>query len=285
MRISPNEFTIGWSRPGAATEDPISETTSHPPGTFCFAELAAADRASASAFYGGLFGWEVVGVPPVPEAGYFLLKHGGKDVAGMYQLTEKLRSTGARPSWTPYVSVALVDESAERVRRLGGEVSAGPFDVESVGRMAMIRDPQGATLALWQPRGKAGYSLAGEVGSVCWNELATRDVKGAAAFYGGLFGWVADTKPRGKGSITEWRLGRAVAGGMLEMTSEWWEAVPPHWMTYVAVDDCDFSAQVARELGGKVCVPPSDIPNVGRYAVLDDPGGATFSIFTPKLTA
>jgi predicted enzyme related to lactoylglutathione lyase len=262
----------------------MPEVISHPPGTFCFVELATPDRDEAIAFYGGLFGWEAVGVPPLPEAGYFLLKLGGRDVGGLMPLRAQQMEKGTPSSWLAYVSVSNADASAERVEALGGALLAKPFDVGGIGRMCLAADPQGARFAMWQPTGHIRYARVGDAGSVCWNELATSDVRGAAAFYSGLFGWVADTRGTGGGGYTEWRSGRTIAGGMLEMSSEW-KGVPARWMTYFAVDDCDVSASLAAELGGSVCVPPDDIPNVGRFAVIDDPGGATFSIFTPRLTA
>jgi uncharacterized protein len=267
-----------------AEEESMSERAWHPAGTFCFAELAAADRATAAAFYGGLFGWESVGVPPVPEAAYFLLKLGGRDVAGMYQMSPGQKEGGAGSSWLSYVSVSSADESAARVESLGGLLVAKPFDVPGVGRMCLASDPQGARFALWQPGGHPGYGLVGDPGCVCWNELATTDPKGAAAFYGGLFGWTADTKPMSGGAYTEFRHGKTVTGGMLEMSAEW-KGVSPHWMTYFAVEDCDVSAALAVELGGRIVVSPDDLPNFGRFAVVDDPGGAPFAIFTARLTA
>ena len=55
---------------------------------------------------------------------------------------------------------------------------------------------------------------------------------------------------------------------------------PPHWMSYVAVNDVDAVAARIAELGGAVCVPPTDIPTVGRFSVINDPSGATLSIIT-----
>ena len=68
-------------------------------------------------------------------------------------------------------------------------------------------------------------------------------------------------------------------GGIYQMTAEFGDA-PSHWMAYVAVDDVDAKAKLAEELGGKVCVPPTDIPNTGRFCVITDPTGATFSLIT-----
>jgi predicted enzyme related to lactoylglutathione lyase len=76
---------------------------------------------------------------------------------------------------------------------------------------------------------------------------------------------------------TEWHIATQAVGGMMHMTEEWGE-MPAHWMLYFAVEDCDEIASRASTLGAKVCVPPTDIANVGRFAVLNDPQGGVFSV-------
>jgi predicted enzyme related to lactoylglutathione lyase len=110
----------------------------------------------------------------------------------------------------------------------------------------------------------------------CWNELATTDAPGCSKFYTSLFGWTAQDMPMGPTTYTLFKQGGQDVGGMLQMTAEW-AGVRPHWMAYVAVEDVDGCACRITELGGKVCVPPTDIP-VGRFAVVEDPTGAVFSI-------
>lgn len=115
-------------------------------------------------------------------------------------------------------------------------------------------------------------------GDFCWNELSTTDAGAAKKFYAELFGWeykVGDVEGAAYSEIMA--NGRPV-GGIHEMGAEFGGNMPPHWMAYVAVDDVDASAKRAGELGGKVCVPPTDIPNVGRFSVINDPTGATISI-------
>jgi predicted enzyme related to lactoylglutathione lyase len=114
----------------------------------------------------------------------------------------------------------------------------------------------------------------------CWNELATHDATAAAHFYGELFGWTEHTQLFGPTTYTTFRKDGQDVAGMLQMTEEWGE-MPSHWMAYVAVPDVDACAERVTELGGQVCVPPTDIP-AGRFAIVNDPGGATFSIITPK---
>jgi predicted enzyme related to lactoylglutathione lyase len=113
-----------------------------------------------------------------------------------------------------------------------------------------------------------------------WNELATTDAAKCKAFYGQLFGWAAVDQPMGPTTYTRFQKDAADVGGMLQMTAEW-GGVRPHWMPYVAVEDVDACARRAAELGGKACVPPTDI-SVGRFAVLEDPTGAVFSVIKMK---
>jgi len=117
-------------------------------------------------------------------------------------------------------------------------------------------------------------------GDFCWNELMTTDGPAARAFYTGLFGWDVEEKDMGPAGVyTLWQNDGKGAGGMMQMNGPQFEGVPPHWMSYVAVDDVDASAAKATELGGEIKVPPMDIPGIGRFAVLSDPQGAVFSLY------
>jgi predicted enzyme related to lactoylglutathione lyase len=117
-------------------------------------------------------------------------------------------------------------------------------------------------------------------GKFIWNELATPDAARCEQFYTQLFGWTAETTPMGPSRYTYFKQDGNNVGGMLQMTAEW-AGIRPHWMPYVHVTDVDATARRITELGGKVCVPPSDIP-VGRFAVVEDPTGGTFSIIKMK---
>jgi uncharacterized protein len=119
-----------------------------------------------------------------------------------------------------------------------------------------------------------------EANTFTWNELATRDTPGCKKFYSGVFGWTAHDEPAGKHTYTIFKKGDGKVAGMIQMTAEWGD-VMPHWMPYIAVEDCDASARKITENGGKVCVPPTDI-SVGRFAVVSDPNGAFFSIIRWK---
>jgi predicted enzyme related to lactoylglutathione lyase len=173
-----------------------------------------------------------------------------------------------------YVTVESADRAAARARELGGTLLMEPFDVMEHGRMAVVQDPTGAVLALWQPNQHAGVQVRDEADTLCWNELYTRDTAGAATFYTGLFGWKARTDP---GGYTEWVRGEGSAGGMLAIQPEW-GPMPPHWLPYFSVQDCDATVKRAADLGGGAMMPARDIAKVGRFAILRDPQGAAFAV-------
>ncbi len=243
------------------------------PGAFCWAELATSDAESATKFYSDMFGWQVNAIP-FPGGIYNMMQMDNNDAAAI------MGGMPDRPTaWAVYFSVASADESAAKVTELGGKIVAGPFDVMAHGRMAVAQDPQGAFFSLWQPAGHIGATYGGPSGQVVWPELATADPAEAITFYSGLFGW--KTKPEtgvASAQYVELINDATAFGGLLPMHGEKWKGVPPHWMIYITVADCDQSAAKATGLGAVTCVPPTPIPDVGRFSVITDPQGAVFSI-------
>jgi predicted enzyme related to lactoylglutathione lyase len=114
-------------------------------------------------------------------------------------------------------------------------------------------------------------------GTFCWNELATKDAEAAKKFYTELLGWQLKTSDAAGMAYTEIVVGDRHLGGIYQMTAEQGD-MPSHWMAYVAVDDVDAAAGRVEGLGGKICVAPMDIPNVGRFCVINDPTGAALSL-------
>jgi predicted enzyme related to lactoylglutathione lyase len=213
-----------------------------------------------------------------------MCKSKGKDLAGLYELPPELLKSGVPPHWMSYVAVASADEACEKIKKHGGKVQQGPFDVMDVGRMAICQDPTGATFSIWQAKAHKGTTIMGENGTPCWFELSTCGVEKAEKFYKDVFG--GSVKAGTNAGFVYREISAPGApmpqGGMMELTPQH-GPVPPHWMIYFTVDDCDASSQRARNLGGKVMVPPMDIPNVGRFSVLTDPAGATFAIIKVTL--
>lgn len=256
----------------------MSEVHAYAPGTFSWIDLGTTDPDQAKRFYSELFGWEVNDMPMGDGTFYTMFQVGGRDVSALYGLSREQREQGVSPHWLSYVTVTSVDEAAARAGALGGTVLSGPHDVFDAGRMAVVQDPTGAPFALWQAGTHIGASRIGEPGTLCWNELATRDADAAEAFYTNLFAWSTKKENMGDlGTYTVFADGDRQAGGMYQLNGEM-AGMPSHWTVYIAVDDCDARTERARALGADVRVPPMDIPNVGRFALLQDPQGAVFAI-------
>lgn len=117
-------------------------------------------------------------------------------------------------------------------------------------------------------------------GAICWTELATRDAEAAKKFYSELLGWKLETSQAAGMNYTEIVVGDKHVGGIYQLDEACEEQAnaPSRWMSYVAVDDVDAAARRTEELGGKVVMQPMDIPNVGRFCIINDPTGATISL-------
>ena len=115
-------------------------------------------------------------------------------------------------------------------------------------------------------------------GRFVWHELMTTDTDAASDFYSHVVPWKAEDS--GMPSYSIWMSGKYRAGGLMALPEDA-SATPPHWIIYIGTPDVDGTVEAAEKLGGKVLKPASDIPNVGRFAVLSDPQGAAFAVFTP----
>jgi predicted enzyme related to lactoylglutathione lyase len=155
-----------------------------------------------------------------------------------------------------------------------------PMDVMTQGRMAMIGDPSGAVLGLWQPMEHQGAEVLGEPGSVAWNELQTRDLVHATAFYATLFDWAWNDYD-GSGYLVgnleaKEDDDKSVAGAMTMPDGVPAEA-PSMWLVYFAVGSCDEAVEQAAALGATVFLPPMTM-GPGRFAGLTDPAGGMFMV-------
>lgn len=253
---------------------------SHKPGTFCWIELSTTDQQAARKFYGALFGWSVQEMPMGPGDVYDFYQLQGLTAAAGCKLRPEQISQGVPPHWMLYITVEDADATAKRAAELGAKVIAPPFDVFSSGRMAVIQDPTGAMFSIWQPKDNQGTSISGEPGTMCWADLATRDVPAAKSFYEGLFGWRVSASPNDTSGYLHIQNGEDYVAGM--PPAEFLDPhAPPHWMTYFHVADCFASVARAKELGARVYIDAQTMEKVGTMAVLADPQGAVFALFTP----
>jgi uncharacterized protein len=261
--------------PGGGYPGAVGERTAYAPGTFCWADLATTDADAARAFYGGLLGWE--GEPAGPElGGHATMRLDGAAVAGIAPQQPEQRAAGVPPSWLSHVAVEDAGAAAARAAELGGQVLAPAFDVGTLGRMAVLADPQGAALAVWQARDTAGAELVNQAGTMTLNQLNTTDPAGARAFYGALFGW--DFEQVAGGAVAFWSITNAGAlnGGLMALDPA--APAPPHWLVYFTVEDLDGADALIVDGGGAVVVPPMTVPS-GRFLVAHDPQYAFFALF------
>jgi predicted enzyme related to lactoylglutathione lyase len=250
----------------------VGARTEHRPGTFCWVELATADLDAARAFYPALLGWELEDDPISSDEPYLRATVAGRPVAAMFDPPSQ---RGRPASWASYVSVEDADATATRATDLGGRVVMGPFDVRDAARIAVIEDPQGAVLGLWQPREMAGAGLVNDVGSLTMNQLNTSDPGAAERFYTGLFGWsfeMVSEEPAYWGIQNDGVLN----GGMMPIPDG--SPASPGWLAYFTSGDLEESARRIAETGGRVIVPATSIP-AGRFIVAADPQGAAFALF------
>ncbi|HZV72750.1 MAG TPA: VOC family protein [Conexibacter sp.] len=253
----------------------MGERTQYAPGTFSWADLSTTDQDAARAFYGALFGWEADDMPVGEGVVYSMMRVGDRQVAAISPQPQAQREAGVPPLWNSYVTVASADDAAARAQELGAAVPAPPFDVMDVGRMAVIRDPQGAFFMVWEPKRHIGAGLVNAPGALVWNELASNDLDDSSAFYSGLFGWTIAPFEGSEQLYLSIRNGDANNGGMREATPP---GVPPHWLVYFGVDDLAAALERVGELGGTVHAGPIDI-QMAKIAIVADPQGATFALY------
>jgi predicted enzyme related to lactoylglutathione lyase len=251
----------------------MTKVESYAPGTPCWVDIQCADLGASQAFYADLLGWEyeqmeLGGVPAYPVATFE-----GDRVAGLMPAGED----GGPQMWSTHISVANAEETAAKVAAAGGKVLAPPFEVFDLGRAAVCADPDGAVFELWEPGGFAGAERVNGPGTLTWNELGTRDIEGAKAFYGAVFGWVADEHELqradggpGPAIYVEWLLDGKDVGGMMDISGVLPAEVPTHWLVYFGVSDTDAAVAKVKAAGGDVRFGPVDIP-AGRFAVVTEP--------------
>jgi uncharacterized protein len=248
----------------------MGERSSYAPGTFSWAELVTSDADAAKAFYTSVFAWGYRDNPIPDGSVYSTALRDGKAVAALY-------SSDQPPHWNCYVTVESVDASAARASELGATIAAEPFDVMDVGRMAVIVDDVGAGLCLWEARSHIGAALVNTPGAMTWNDLLTPDPGTSARFYGELFGWTTEELPDAGGYRVISNDGRS-NGGIMAIDPRM-GSVPPNWMPYFGHEDVERLLGEVGGFGGQVRTGPYKMAQ-GTIAVLSDPQGASFAVWT-----
>lgn len=245
-------------------------------GMFVWTDLQTSDVEEAKRFYGEVFGWDARDASS-EDMPYWELIKDDQVVAGLGPLDGAQQDEGVPPNWTSYVAVDDAAEVCSKVGDGGGSVLMDPMEVGEEGTVAIVQDPTGGVLGLWQPGTHEGADVFNEPGSMCWNELATRDVDAAKGFYAELLPWDLDDADFGGFSYTLIELDDRPNGGLFTMGESFPDDAPPHWIVYFAVDDTDGTLDKVRDAGGEVRGEPIDTP-FGRVANVADPQGASFRV-------
>ena len=181
----------------------MSERDEYIPGVPCWADATYKDPESVQPFYRAIFGWEFIPAIETPGERFFIATIAGRSVAGIGELPPGHPPV---PAWNTYIAVASADEAVTKVQSAGGEVLAPPFDVIDAGRMAILKDPQGAVFCVWQAGRTKGAKIVNEHGAVNFNTLHTSDVEAAKKCSGGArCRWRAPSSGRCLGTATTWR--------------------------------------------------------------------------------
>ncbi|MGC2085011.1 MAG: VOC family protein [Bradyrhizobium sp.] len=257
-------------RSSVENEDMIAEQ-----GHFVWYELLTTDIASAAAFYHQVLGWEVRDASTARFA-YRVLTADGAPVSGLMALPPEGIARGAAPRWAGYVAVDDLDASVSRLTALGGTVYVPPT-ASNIGRIAIVADPQTATLALVEgPTIAVPQRDRDRIGRVGWHELLAAERRQAFAFYEGLFGWQT---VGGDAALNDtyqlFAMGADTLGGMFTKLPR---APFPFWLYYFNVADLNVALQHLAALGGKVVQGPIEQPNGIWIARCIDPQGAMFAV-------
>jgi uncharacterized protein len=261
-------------------------------GDFIWYELLTKDADAAGDFYGRVVGWTSTSSGQ-PGMDYRFLSSGdGSDnkdgVGGYMTITPDMAANGARPAWVGYICVNDVDASIAKIAASGGAVLMPAMDLDGVGRMAMVTDPQGAPFYIMKGTSdEASHSFAAlepTVGHCAWNELATSDPEGAIAFYAAQFGWTAAGE-MDMGDMGAYRFLQASGGRfMIGAAYQKVEADPvSHWLFYFRVSNLDTAMATIKELGGQIFMEPVALPEGPDFSLIAyDPDGAAFGLVGPR---
>ncbi len=246
-------------------------------GIHGWSDVAVPDMEAGAAFYTALFGWETLDSGPDASLPYAMFTKDGAVVAGMGPLGPDQSEPRQPPAWSSYIIVDDIHEIQERALELGATPIIEPHQIMDAGWMTFMIDPSGAAIGFWQSGTHDGAEVFNEPDTITWNDLATRDVESAKAFYTGLLGWDTAAMPMGEG--TYWTISNAgrMNGGVWDMTASIGDDVAPHWLSWFLVSDCRAKAARVTELGGRVVREPSET-GIGISAVVADPFGALFGI-------
>jgi predicted enzyme related to lactoylglutathione lyase len=255
---------------------PARETA--PIGAPCWIDLTTSDTERSRSFYCELFGWAAE--EPSPElGGYFNFTKDGIRVAGCMSSQP---DAPVRDIWSVYLATDDAGKTVDAAIADGGQVIVPAMDVADLGTMAVVADPGGAAIGIWQPGVHPGFGTFGEPGTPSWFELHTRDYETAVGFYRNVFRWethsVSDTPEFRYTTLVD---GEDPLAGIMDASGFVPKGVPASWSVYFGVEDADAALARIVELNGSILAAAEDTP-YGRLATAADPTGARFKLVAPN---
>ena len=249
--------------------------TDHP-ANFCWYELMTSDPDAAASFYSHVVGWSAA------DAGHEHMRYtifsADRPVGGVMAFPGGGCEGEPKPGWIGNIEVADVDVAAARLEQAGGQVHCAPSDIPTVGRFAMVSDPQGAAFVLFKPLPERRHPAPAPMtlGHVGWHELHAKDGQAAFDFYSAQFGWTkADALDMGPmGTYQIFSAGALPVGAM--MTSP--DFPRPAWLFYFVVDAIEPAIERIRSGGGRILNGPMEVPGGAFIVQAEDPQGAMFAL-------
>lgn len=243
-------------------------------GRFSWYDLMTPDVSASKAFYTEVIGWKTT---KWEKDDYEMWMVGDKALGGLMQMPPDAK--GSPPHWMAYIETDDADATAKQAEKLGGRIVHPPTDIPTVGRFAVLADPQGASFAVIQPL-ESMEDPPRAPGYFSWSELNTTDYESAAKFYTELFGWKkTSAMDMGEGLGTYWMFGldaQNSVGGMSNVAPMM--KAPPHWLYYVSVQDLDATLAKVTQKGGKILNGPMEVPGGDKIAQCMDPQGGMFAL-------
>ncbi|HVU31768.1 MAG TPA: VOC family protein [Sphingomicrobium sp.] len=267
----------------APAQNQHNRTGPNPEGDFIWYELMTSDAEGAKAFYDAVVGWNI-GESVAEYNGYRMINTAdGRQAGGVLPLTAEMQQHGARPTWLGYLNVADVDRKVQSIEAAGGKTLIAPTDIPSVGRIAMVTDPQGAPFYVMKPIPPEGHEnepstvfSPTDQGRCAWNELSTTDPAAARRFYGDQFGWTTDNfMPMGEHGEYRFIDHQGLTLGAISGTMG---SPQPHWRFYFRVGSVGEAKAAAEARGGRIAVGPMEVPGGDHIVIGTDPQGAEFAL-------
>jgi predicted enzyme related to lactoylglutathione lyase len=246
-------------------------------GRLVWSELMTTDMKAAETFYDKVVGWTSEPFAGSPKPYTQFKRSGSTPVAG---LMERPDGMNLPPFWAMYLAVPKLEEAVAQIKRLGGGEISEVITIPTVGRMQMVKDPQGAAFYVIQPEPRENPPDADpEIGEPSWIELMTTDAPAAMTFYQQMFGWqpteAMDMGPDGKYQM--FNRGSRMIGGMMNKSAAMAQ-VPPSWTIYFRVPDINAAADRIKANGGTIVNGPMEVPGGDWIVNAMDPQGASFAL-------